>query len=78
MVPVGLRRLRVPPGHAGTAPRGDSKSTWAAYQAAVGPSAGKGIVDYLRGRSDKACAVLTTAIRTVTADLAAPYGVFLR
>jgi hypothetical protein len=57
-----------------------------AYQAAVGPSAGKGIADYLRGRSDKACAVLTTAIPnrhkqvlvTATADLAAPYGVFLR
>lgn len=59
------------------------------YVVSVGPSAGRNLADYLRGRSDKACAVLADQqdavpagpqLRSVmlTAHLVAPYAVFLR
>jgi len=54
-------------------------------QVAVGPSAGKNLATYLRGRCDKACAVpastpgpVTSALVVATAELAHPYSVFLR
>lgn len=58
------------------------------YEVAVGPSTGKNLVGYLRGRADKACARRigsadspeATAIVRVdfAAELVAPYAVFLR
>ena len=56
-----------------------------ACQVAVGPSAGKNLAAYLRGRCDKACAIpagtpgpVTSALVIATAELAPPYSVFLR
>lgn len=56
-----------------------------ACQVAVGPSAGKNLAAYLRGRCDKACAIpagtpgpITSAPVIATAELAPPYSVFLR
>jgi hypothetical protein len=56
-----------------------------ACQVAVGPSAGKNLAAYLRGRCDKACAIpagtpglITSALVIATAELAPPYSVFLR
>jgi hypothetical protein len=59
------------------------------YVISVGPSAGKSLGEYLRGRSDKACAELVSQSRdknnqqrlvsvALVADLVAPYAVFLR
>lgn len=56
-----------------------------AYQVAIGPSAGKNLADYLRGRCDKACAVPASApaaarnaLVIATAELTSPHSVFLR
>lgn len=60
----------------------------AKYVVAVGPSEGKPLRNYLRGRSDKACARRVNEDRAssdshfvavdFSADLVAPYGVLLR
>ena len=56
------------------------------FAVAVGPSEGKLVIDYLRGRTDKVCARRVRSARSgciparscLRAELTAPYAVFLR
>jgi len=55
------------------------------YEIAIGPSKGKNLSDYMKGRVDKACAVLTEKSKgekivhiDYIAELVEPYAVFLK
>jgi hypothetical protein len=69
----------------GLRPAGDDWLDLAAYDVGIGPRQGTPLVDYLRGRVDKACATLGSTPRApqpvplvARAELVPPYAVVLR